>query len=381
MTVILAAACRTPFTGIDGALARWHPVDLSALVMNEVIRRGGASASLVDEVWVGCAEPVGAQGANMARAAVLSAGWPQRINGVVVEAAETSGSAALHAAVAAIESGSIRTAVVVGVSVASLVAPGASALGRVYGRPWGDGPASRVAESGGLLPPPRAADATAALLGIDREEQDRAATRSIESRRVADAPGVVPVVANPGTRLNAVRGTLITNDEHRDVLQNPDKLPPLFASDGTVTAYSLAPPVDGAAALLLTAPSAIASGEGLAELLGVGRAAGHPLDGVGGVEFAVQRADLNAGDPLLKIHYWEIAETTAAGFLSICHRLGVYPPVTNFDGGTLGVGDGGAAEEIRLTVDGVLLATPGESVAAISAGTTGSAATLWQRRA
>lgn len=41
---MLAAACRTPFVGIDGALAGRHPVDLSALVMNEVVRRGGVAA-------------------------------------------------------------------------------------------------------------------------------------------------------------------------------------------------------------------------------------------------------------------------------------------------------------------------------------------------
>ena len=189
MSVVLMAACRTPFAATGGGLAGWHPVDLSAAVMNEVIRRGGIDPTPVDEVWVGCAEPVGAQGANLARAAVLSAGWPERIGGVVVEAAETSGSAALHAAVAAIDSGSVGTAVVVGVSVASIVVPGASALSRGYGQPWGEGPASRVAEAGGLMPLPRAAEATAALLGIDRVQQDLAAARSVERRRSAVVPG------------------------------------------------------------------------------------------------------------------------------------------------------------------------------------------------
>ena len=85
--------------------------------------------------------------------------------------------------------GRSATAVVVGVSVASIVAPGASALGRVYGQPWGEGPATRVAEDGGLLPPPRTADATAGLLGIDRAQQDLAATRSLERRRAAADDG------------------------------------------------------------------------------------------------------------------------------------------------------------------------------------------------
>ncbi len=396
MTVMLAAGCRTPFTATDGSLAGWHPVDLSAAVMNEVIRRGGVSAESVDEVWVGCAEPVGAQGANMARAAVLSAGWPERIGGVVVEAAETSGSAALHAAVAAIDSGSVGTAVVVGVSVASIVVPGASALGRVYGRPWGDGPAARVAESGGFLPPPRAAEATAGLLGIDRARQDRATARSLENRRAAATTGLVPVPAHPGARFNAVRGTLVTSDEHRGLIDDPHKLPPLFVSDGAVTSYSFAPPVDGAAALLLTGGDntgadaagtdaagrdAAADGLGLAELVGTGRAAGNPLDATGGVEAALEHALSQTGADLSDITRWEITETTAAGFLSVCHRLGIDPMSANPDGGTLGVGHAGAAEDIRLTVDGVSASAAGDWIAAISAGTTGSAATLWHRRA
>lgn len=381
MTVMLAAACRTPFTGTDGALAGWHPVDLSALVMNEVIRRAGVAAESVDEVWVGCAEPVGAQGANMARAVVLSAGWPDRIGGVVLDAAETSGSAALHAAAAAIASGSVGTAVVVGVSVASLVAPGASALGRVYGQPWGEGPAMRVVESGGLLPPPRTADATAERLGIDRAQQDLAAARSVARRRAANTPGLVPVAADPGSRLTALRGMPVTDDDHREVVEDPQELPALFVADGAVTAYSFAPPVDGAAALLLTGEASVASGPRLAELVGLGRAAGNPLDAAGGVELAFQRALSQTGADPLDIARWEVAETTAAGFLSICHRLGVDPAVANPDGGTLGVGDGGAAEDLRLTVDGVLNAARGECIAAVSAGSTGSAITLWQRRA
>ena len=381
MTVMLAAACRTPFALTDGVLAGWHPVDLSALVMNEAIRRAGVDASSIDEVWVGCAEPVGAQGANMARAAVLSANWPDRIGGIVVDAAETSGSAALHSAVAAITSGSVGSAVVVGVSVASIVAPGASALGRVYGQPWGEGPATRVADGGGLLPPPRTADATAGLLGIDRAQQDLAATRSVERRRSAVTTGLVPIAAHPGSRLGAVRGMSVSSDELRGVIDDPSELPPLFVSDGTVTSYSFAPPVDGAAALLLTAGGPSARGPGLADVVDVGRAAGNPLDTTGGVELALHRALSNAGTDLPEIARWEIAENTAAGFLSICHRLEIDPMIANPDGGTLGVGDAGAAEELRLTVDGVLNTPPGECIAAVSAGSTGSAVTLWKRRA
>lgn len=380
---MLAAACRTPFVGTGGALAGWHPVDLSAAVMNEVVERAGSgvNAESVDEVWVGCAEPVGAQGANMARAAVLSAGWPDRVGGAVVDAAETSGSAALHAAIAAIESGSTGAAVVVGVSVASIVAPGAAALGRVYGRPWGRGPASRVADAGGLLPLPRAADAGAARLAIGRAQQDLAASRSVERRRSAAAAGLFRVAARGGNRAPAARGTFVSGDDHREAFEDPAGLEPLFDADGAVTAHSFAPPVDGAAALLLTAEGQGIETGALAEVVGAGRAAGDPLDATGGVELALRRALSRSGAVPADVGRWEIAETTAAGFLSVCGRLGVAPGCANPDGGTLGVGDAGAAEELRLAVDGVVAAAGGDLVATVSAGTTGSAVTLWRRRA
>ena len=165
------------------------------------------------------------------------------------------------------------------------------------------------------------------------------------------------------------------------MIDDPSELPPLFVSDGTVTSYSFAPPVDGAVALLLTAGGPFATGPGLADVVDVGRAAGNPLDTTGGVELALHRALSNAGTDLPEITRWEIAERTAAGFLSICHRLEIDPMIANPDGGTLGVGDAGAAEELRLTVDGVLNTPPGECIAAVSAGATGSAVTLWRRRA
>ena len=195
MTVILAAACRTPFVAANGALAGWHPVDLSALVLTEAIERADLSAGQVDEVWVGCAEPVGAQGADMARASVLTAGWPDTIGGTVIDRAETSGNAALHGAAAAIAAGTITTAVVLGVCSASIVQPGASALGRTYGRPWGDGPAARMEDRGGLLPPARAAEVAALAAGFNRDAQDRAGIRSHELRAEVVSPAMMTIDA------------------------------------------------------------------------------------------------------------------------------------------------------------------------------------------
>jgi acetyl-CoA acyltransferase len=363
MPVHIAAAIRTPFTRVDGALAGWHPVDLTAELMKSAIISGA-----VDEVYLGCAEPVGAQGANMARAAVLAAGWSDNVSGVVIDRAETSGMAALHAAAAAIEAGTIATALVVGVCSASVVPPGASALARTYGRPWGDGPARRVEADGGLLPAPVAAERAAHAAGIGRTAQDEWAVGSHERRGIVVSNAVVAIGAQPGEGVAIQRGTVVDGDDRRDRPDDPSGLTPSFDPDGSVTGFTFAPPADGVSALVLSSEPVGP------EIVGVGRSAGHPLDPVGGVESAVAaaRSDVNLAD----VNRWEITEPTAAAALLVIDRLGVSATSVNRGGGTLGVGDAGAAEELRLLVDGIALAGPREQLMALSYGPTGAAATL-----
>lgn len=370
MPVRLAAAARSPFVPVGGELAGWHPVDLAALVMHDACRRAGLDPGDIAEAWVGCAEPVGAQGADLARAAVLAAGWPDDIGGTVVDRAETSGSAALHAAAASLATGPGGAVVVVGVCSGSVVPPGASALARTYGRPWGEAPGQRVEHRGGLLPPAQAADRAAAGAGIDRAAQDEAGERS-HRRRGASSAAITAVPARPGEAVAVQKDAPVTADGVRTLPDEPGALPPMFDGDGTVTAMTFAPPADGVTALVLT------TGPGGAELMGTGRAAGDPLDPAGGVERAMAASGV---DPAL-VDRWEIAEPTAATLLVVCRRLGLDPAAVNPGGGTLAVGDAGAAEELRLCADGLAVAAPEELVATVVVGTTGSAVTVWRRLA
>jgi len=368
MPVHIASAIRSPFTPVEGALAGWHPVDLTAHVMN--VARAGHH---IDEVFVGCAEPVGAQGANMARAAILTAGWPDNIGGTVIERAATSGTAALHAAVAAVTAGEIETAMVIGVCAATMVQPGASALARTYGRPWGDGPAHRVEHEGGLLAAPSAADRAARRVGIDRVAQDEWAAGSHERRTLMSAGAVItPIAAEPGDRVAMQRGAAVTADTARERPSDLAELPPSFDPDGTVTGFTFAPAADGVAALVVSSQPVGPP------ILGVGRSAGHPLDPTGGIRAAVEAAMPDGVSPAA-VDRWELAEPTAAATLLAIHELHIEPSRVNRAGGTLSVGDAGAAEELRLIVDGLHHAEPGELVMAAAFGPTGAAATLLRR--
>lgn len=367
MPVRIAAARRSPFTGVEGALAGWHPVDLAASLMNATVTDPAA----IDEVWLGCAEPVGAQGADMARAAILAAGWPDRIGGTVLDRGETSGTAALHAACAALEAGDVTRAIVVGVCSASVVAPGASALARTYGRPWGDGPAERVEGDGGLLPAPTAADRAAAATGIGRTEQDAWTTGSHERRGLVASSAIEPTDARPGDRAAIQRGTPIAADALRERPDDPSTMPPSFDPDGTVTGFTFSPPADGVTVIELT--TADAAGP---QILARSRSAGHPLDPTGAAEAAIRAALDRAGLAAEAIDRWEIAEPTAAATLLVIRRASLDPAHVNINGATLAVGDAAAAEELRLVVDGVGHAAPGDVVGCVAFGPTGAAVTL-----
>jgi acetyl-CoA acyltransferase len=371
--VLIAAGIRSPFTHVEGALAGWHPVDLTAAILRQAVETAETDTDRIDEVFVGCAEPVGAQGADMARAAVLAAGWPDRIGGVVVDRAESSGSAALHLACAAIESGELERAVVVGTCVASVVSPGASALARTYGRPWGDGPAARVEDEGGLLPAAVAADRAASIAGIGRIDQDAWATGSHDRRGLAQSSAIRPVEARPGGRVAIQRGTPVTFDDPRPLPPDAATLPPSFDPDGAVTGFTFAPPIDGVTALVLAAAG---SAQDTPAIIGRARSAGHPLDPTGGASSAIDQALKRAGVTRDDIGRWEVAETTAAAALLVCEHAQLDRTRVNINGGTLGVGDGGAAEELRLIVDGAAHAESGELVAAVAYGPSGAAATI-----
>ena len=200
----MVAGARTAVRPVDGELAGWNPVALAGAVGREALERAGLDAGVLDELVVGCCDPVGAAGADVARAIVLAAGWPVSVGGSVIDRGETSGAAAVQAAVAAIRAGQARTVLVVGLGLCSVVPPGAAALNRAYGAPWG-GVAERFEEVGGLLPAPRLSERAAQAAGIERAELDAAAEES--RRRRAEAESAAGSTEGSGSAAGAAGST------------------------------------------------------------------------------------------------------------------------------------------------------------------------------
>ena len=329
----------------------------------------------------------------------------------MVDRGETSGLAAVQAAAASIRAGQARTVLVIGLGLCSVVPPGAAALNRTYGAPWG-GVAERFAEAGGLLPGPRLAERAAEAAGIGRTELDAAAEESRRRRAAAGAsPAIVAVAARPGHA--AGRGVYRGDPVAADVVRSwgdTAELPPAFDDGGLLTAATFAPPADAVAAVLLQAgtsetgpageehagtaaaltgqqhagTAAALAGEErgpaktLATIAGMGRAAGDPFDPVGNVAVAVGRALAEASVELAAVDDIAVVEHGAATVMLAAWALGIDGTQINRAGGAVATGNAGAAEELRLITDGLAEPVTGRLLLTISAGPTGSAAIVWQ---
>jgi len=105
----------------DGSLAAVHPIDLSALVMQEAIKRADLDPRAIDDVIWGCAMPEGSQGLNVARLAVLRARLPVEVPAVTVNRFCSSGLQTVAMGAQAIMSGMADVVVAGGVEMMSQV--------------------------------------------------------------------------------------------------------------------------------------------------------------------------------------------------------------------------------------------------------------------
>ena len=184
------------------------------------------------------------------------------------------------------------------------------------------------------------------------------------------------IAARPGEGSTTQRNAPVATDQLRPVPDDLAGLPPTFADDGLVTGASFAPPADGVTALLL-APAGIPGA--LATLRGRALGAGDPFDATGGVAAAIDVALGRAGLDRDGVDRWELVEPSAATFLALAVAIGDQGARINPDGGAIATGDAGAAEELRLVADTVHRLAPGEVVAVLTGGPTGSAVSVWER--
>ena len=118
---VVVDAVRTPVGRRGGGLAGVHPVDLSAHVLEALAARTGLDPAVVDDVVWGCVSQTGEQAVNVARNAVLAAGWPEDVVGMTVDRQCGSSQQAVHFAAAGVIAGHYDVAVAGGVESMSRV--------------------------------------------------------------------------------------------------------------------------------------------------------------------------------------------------------------------------------------------------------------------
>ncbi|MEY2434847.1 MAG: acetyl-CoA acyltransferase, partial [Acidimicrobiaceae bacterium] len=134
---VIVEAVRSPVGRRSGGLADRHPADLSADVLRALAERSGIDPGLVEDVIWGCVVQVGEQAGDIARTAVLSAGWPEHVPGVTVDRQCGSSQQALQFGAASIIAGYHDVVVVGGVESMSRIPMGTSTS--VGGDPFSGG--------------------------------------------------------------------------------------------------------------------------------------------------------------------------------------------------------------------------------------------------
>ncbi|MFC3492850.1 thiolase family protein [Glycomyces rhizosphaerae] len=248
--VILAAA-RTPLGRRGGVLASVHAVDLAAYAMNAALERSGLGPDAVDDVMLGCVSQVGEQSWNVARNAVLAAGWPDLIPGTTVDRQCGSSQQAVSFAAAAVLAGHADVVVAGGVESMSRV-PMGSSVGSGVGEPYGPVVRERYAANVDATAPVLfnqglAAELVAERYGISREAMDAFALASHEKAAAASDKGAFADEIAP------VAGVAADEGIRRDTsMAKLGGLKPAFTVDGSVTAGTSSQISDGAAALVIT---------------------------------------------------------------------------------------------------------------------------------
>jgi acetyl-CoA acyltransferase len=346
---VIVGAVRTPVGRRGGGLAGIHPVDLSGQVLTALAQRTGFDPANVDDVIFGCVSQFGEQAWNVARSAVLAAGWPEHVPGTTLDRQCGSSQQAVHFAAAAVIAGQADLVVAGGVESMTRVPMGAS-VG--HQRPFGESVRARYAGADGfaaddVVPFSQGigAEMIAARWRQSRAQLDEFSLASHTKAAAAQDAGVVHA------ELAKVDGVPADEGVRRDT--SLDRLAALatpFDPEGVVTAGSSSQISDGAAALALTT-SEWAGEHGLTPLARVHTAvvtADDPVIMLTAVipatTTALRRSGLDLGD----IGVYEVNEAFAPVPLAWLAETGADPERLNPRGGAIALGHPLGASGARI---------------------------------
>lgn len=352
--VFICDAARTPIGRFGGGLSSVRADDLAAVPIKALIARNPSiDWSMIDEVFLGCANQAGEDNRNVARMASLLAGLPESVPGVTLNRLCASGMDAVGTAFRAIASGEMEL----------VIAGGVESMSRapfVMGKAEGAYSRSMKLEDTtigwrfvnplmkaqyGVDSMPETGDNVAKQFGISRADQDAFALRSQQLAASAQGAGYFAEEIVPVTVRSKKSEVLIDKDEHLrpdTTLQTLEGLKPVNGPGKTVTAGNASGVNDGAAAMILASAEAVAK-YGLkprAKVLGMASAGVAPrVMGIGPVS-AVQKLLARLEMTITDFDVIELNEAFASQGLAVLRGIGLADdsPKVNPHGGAIALG-------------------------------------------
>ncbi|MFZ0756591.1 MAG: thiolase family protein [Trebonia sp.] len=347
---VIVAAVRTAVGKRNGALSGVHPVDLSAHVLQALAERSGTDPAVVDDVIWGCVSQFGEQTFDIARNAVLAAGWPLSVPGVTVDRQCGSSQQSVHFAAAGLVSGQYDVVVAGGVESMSRVPMGSSR--GTAANPSGSGLETLFKG----VPPNQGigAEMIAERWGLSRTQLDEYSLASHQKAAAAIDEGrfagqITPVKLEDGTVMDTDEGV-----RRGSTLEKLAQLKPAFKPDGVIHAGNSSQISDGAAALMMTT-SDKARELGLTPVARVHTAvlaADDPVIMLTAPIPATQKALRKSGLRPDEIGAFEVNEAFAPVPLAWLAEIGADPKSLNPNGGAIALGHplGGSGARIMTTL-------------------------------
>jgi acetyl-CoA acetyltransferase family protein len=331
----IVGAVRTAVGKRNGQLRDVRPDDLAALVLRELVDRVPVDPAEIEDVIVGCVDQVGEQGMNIARNAVLIAGFPLDVCGTTLDRMCGSGQQAANFAAMGIMAGQYDAVIAGGVEHMTRVPMGANAAGP------GQGPLSpRLQERYTIIPQGLSAELVADKWALTRTELDDFSAQSHirAGRAIADGRfrrEIAPVVLPDGAVFDTDEGVRVPVDRRKMA-----ELAPSFKPDGVVTAANSSQISDGAAALMLMSEAKVTA-LGIrprARVVATALAGVDPTIMLTGPIPATQRVLRKAGLTLDQIDLFEINEAFASVVLAWERELRPDMTRVNVNGGAIALG-------------------------------------------
>jgi acetyl-CoA acyltransferase len=346
---VIVEATRSPIGKRNGGLSGVHPADLSAQVLNALVQRVGIDPEIVDDVIWGCVGQTGEQTFDIARTALLAAGWPDSVPGVAIDRQCGSSQQSVHFAAAGLVAGHYDVVVAGGVESMSRVPIGATLA--AGGDPFPD---SFITRFGGRPNQGIGAEMIAQSWGFDRTALDGFSLGSHEKAAAAQDSGSFD---DEIVGIKDQDGNLVLKDEgirRGGTIEKMATLKPAFKDGGVIHAGNASQISDGAAALLLmTAEKAKSlSLKPLARVHTATVAAADPVIMLTAPIPATQKALKRSGLRIEDIGVYEVNEAFAPVPLAWLKDIGAEEEKLNPNGGAIALGHplGGSGARIMTTM-------------------------------